>query len=127
MATNFYSDIDMSFKPHPITGDIVTKKDYHAVSQSVRNLIYVNEGEILMEPEIAGGVRKSLFELNTDHMRAHLYDRVKYVIERYEPRIDIDDIDITSLDLHVVRIKVIFHMLNQPEVYSVEIPLRRTR
>lgn len=123
----FYSDIDLSFKAHPVTGDIVTKKDYQAVAQSVRNLIYTNEGEILMEPEIAGGVRKALFELNNVHLRTHLFDRIKYVIGRHEPRVDIDDVDVTSLDLHVIKIKIIFHMLNQPESYSVEVPLRRTR
>ena len=37
-----YADIDLFFKPHPITGDVSLKYDDAAVKRSVRNIVQTN-------------------------------------------------------------------------------------
>ena len=40
MATEpVYKDIDLSFKKHPLTGDIATVSDEEAIKSSLRNLL----------------------------------------------------------------------------------------
>ena len=40
-----FKDLSISFKPHPVTGDVITKKDTAAIRQSVSNLLYTRKTE----------------------------------------------------------------------------------
>ena len=57
-----YSDVDLSFKPHPVTGDIVKTKNATVIKQSMRNILQTRQNERLGHPEIGAGVQELLFE-----------------------------------------------------------------
>ena len=58
--TRRWSDLDLDFKAHPVTKDIVTKNDVEAVKRSIRNLILTNRYERPFQPELDGGVTRHL-------------------------------------------------------------------
>lgn len=123
-----YRDLDLSFATHPVTGDLVMKNDVSAVLQSVRNLVMTTAGEILWEPNIGGGVARLLFEPNDLMMKMQLHDRIKNTILRFEPRVEVIDLEITRFENgNGIYIKLQFYILNNPEPITETIPIKRLR
>ena len=56
---NEYSDIDIMFTAHPISGDITTKKDSDAVKRAVRNIILTNDYERPFKPNFGANLRSN--------------------------------------------------------------------
>ena len=54
--TRKWADLDLDFVAHPVTKDIVLKKDVEAIKRSVRNLILTNPHERPFHPEIGSGI-----------------------------------------------------------------------
>ena len=123
-----YRDLDLSFRTHPITGDLVMKNDTQSVIQSIRNLLMTSVGEILWEPEIGGGINRLLFETNDYMLKMQLHDRIRTTIERFEPRVELVDIEITRFDGgHGIYLKITYYILNNPEPITETIPIKRLR
>ena len=51
-----YADIDLFFKPHPITGDVSLKYDDAAVKRSVRNIVQTNFNERPFKPGLGSDI-----------------------------------------------------------------------
>ena len=63
MATQLsYRDINITFKNHPVTDDLVVSKDASAIKQAIVNLLLTNKGERLMNPTYGSDIRSYLFE-----------------------------------------------------------------
>lgn len=126
MAT--YKDLDLQFAPHPITGDVVVKRDASAVIQSIKNLIRTAPGEILWEPNIGGGVGKAMFEPNDMMFKMQLYDKITTTINMFEPRAEIADLVIERFENgQGVTISLKFYILNDPDPITVTVPIKRIR
>ena len=87
MAARAFKDINLSFKRHPVTNDVVTIRDEDAIKRSVRNIIFTILGEKPFEPEFGSIINEDLFELNTDLNEIRISDEIKNSLENYEPRI----------------------------------------
>ena len=87
MASKAFKDINLSFKRHPVTNDVVTIRDEDAIKRSVRNIIFTILGEKPFEPEFGSIINEALFELNTDLNEIRISDEIKNSLENYEPRI----------------------------------------
>ena len=87
MASRAFKDINLSFKRHPVTNDVVTIRDEDAIKRSVRNIIFTILGEKPFEPEFGSIINEALFELNTDLNEIRISDEIKNSLENYEPRI----------------------------------------
>ena len=87
MASRAFKDINLSFKRHPVTNDVVTIRDEDAIKRSVRNIIFTILGEQPFEPEFGSIINEALFELNTDLNEIRISDEIKNSLENYEPRI----------------------------------------
>ena len=87
MAARAFKDINLSFKRHPVTNDVVTIRDEDAIKRSVRNIIFTILGEKPFEPEFGSVINDALFELNTDLNEIRISDEIKNSLENYEPRI----------------------------------------
>lgn len=123
-----YRDFDLSFKAHPVTGDLVMKNDAAAVIQSIRNLVLTSAGEILMEPNIGGNVYALLFELNSALLKMQLHDKISRTINYFEPRVELVGLTVTDIQNgQGVNIAVTFYLLNNPTAITDVIPLKRTR
>jgi phage baseplate assembly protein W len=87
VASRAFKDINLSFKRHPVTNDVVTIRDEDAIKRSVRNIIFTILGEKPFEPEFGSIINEALFELNTDLNEIRISDEIKNSLENYEPRI----------------------------------------
>ena len=88
MASRAFKDINLSFKRHPVTNDVVTISNEDAIKRSVRNIIFTILGEKPFSPEFGSIVNESLFELNTNLGEVRVSDEIKSSLVNYEPRID---------------------------------------
>ena len=87
MASRAFKDINLSFKRHPVTNDVVTIRDEDAIKRSVKNIIFTILGEKPFEPEFGSVINDSLFELNTSLNEVRIVDEIKTSLALYEPRI----------------------------------------
>ena len=87
MASRAFKDINLSFKRHPVTNDVLTIRDEDAIKRSVKNIIFTILGEKPFEPEFGSVINDSLFELNTSLNEMKVSDEIKTSLQNYEPRI----------------------------------------
>tara|TARA_B100000945_G_scaffold314525_1_gene312257 strand:+ start:38 stop:430 length:393 start_codon:yes stop_codon:yes gene_type:complete len=93
MATTLsYKDINITFKKHPVTDDVVVSKDASAIKQAIVNLLLTNKGERLMNPEYGSDIRRFLFEPLDYGTSALIKQNIVTTIGRFEPRISVQEI-----------------------------------
>ena len=87
MASRVFKDINLSFKRHPVTNDLVVIKNEDAIKKSVKNIIFTILGEKPYVPLFGTSVNNSLFELSNplDHIR--ISEEISSTLLNYEPRI----------------------------------------
>ena len=90
MATSLsFKDLNITFKKHPVTNDIVVSKDASAIKQAIVNLLLTNKGERLMNPTYGSDIRKYLFE-PLDYGTSYLIKgNIESTISKFEPRISV--------------------------------------
>lgn len=94
--TRIYTDIDMSFARHPMTGDIAIRADMNAVQQSLQNLMMTGYYERLFHPEIGTPISRLLFE-PLDPITGHAIKQgIEKLIQNFEPRVVLISLDVTT-------------------------------
>ena len=88
MASRTFKDINLSFKRHPVTNDVITVSDEDAIKRSVKNIIFTILGEKPFEPNFGSVINQSLFDLSTNLNEIRVSDEIKQSLLNYEPRID---------------------------------------
>ena len=88
MASRAFKDINLSFKRHPVTNDVLTIRNEDAIKRSVRNIIFTILGEKPFQPNFGSAINESLFDLNTSLNEVRITDEIKTSLINYEPRID---------------------------------------
>ena len=88
MASRAFKDINLSFKRHPVTNDVVTIRNEDAIKRSVKNIIFTVLGEKPFIPQFGSVINESLFDLNTNLSEIRITDEIKSSLLNYEPRID---------------------------------------
>ena len=87
MASRAFKDINLSFKRHPVTNDVVTIRDEDAIKRSVKNIILTILGEKPFEPRFGSVVNEALFDLTTKYDEILIQDEIKSSVLKFEPRI----------------------------------------
>ena len=95
MASRAFKDINLSFKRHPVTNDVVTIRNEDAIKRSVRNIIFTILGEKPFEPNFGSVINQSLFELSTALSEMKVSDEITQSLLNYEPRISNIDVTVT--------------------------------
>jgi phage baseplate assembly protein W len=123
-----YRDFHKDLTVNPISGDLALRTNEDAIKESLKNLILTDRGERLMQPNLGSDVRASLFENATPITLKILEERVREVINNFEPRVSIINIDVISLyDDNRVSIIIHFYVKNQETPQSVELFIERIR
>tara|TARA_B110000467_G_scaffold17649_1_gene15508 strand:+ start:633 stop:1046 length:414 start_codon:yes stop_codon:yes gene_type:complete len=123
-----WSDLDLDFQAHPVTGDIVTKSDVESVKRSIRNLILTNRYERLFQPEIDGGVNDYLFELATPLTISNIQGIIRNTISNFEERVEVIEVNVKDdIDKNGFNVTIVFRVVNTPDPVTVEIFLERLR
>lgn len=123
-----FKDINLSLARHPITGDIASLTNIEAVKRSVRNLINTNFYERPFHPEIGSNVRSVLFEPVSPIVASVLERHVKDVVENFEPRAELIDVQVTdNADANEYRVQIKFYVVNSSDIVDMNIFLERLR
>lgn len=124
----YYKDINLSFKPHPITGAVPVLKNEQAVKRAVRNVVLTNHYEKPYQPEYGGNIRAKLFENMDFFTSVEIHDQIEEAIRNHEPRAKVVNIIVDpETDLNGVNVTIIFQTLNQLEPVELNVFLQRVR
>ena len=88
MASKAFKDINLSFKRHPVTRDVVTFSNEDAIKRSVKNIIFTILGEKPFSPIFGSNINSTLFELTTEFDAVRVQEEISSVLLNYEPRIN---------------------------------------
>jgi len=97
VASRAFKDINLSFKRHPVTNDVVAIRNEDAIKRSVKNIIFTILGEKPFEPDFGSVINQSLFDLNTNLNEIRISDEIKTSLDNYEPRINNVDVSVSVL------------------------------
>jgi len=124
-----FSDLNLNFVAHPLTGDITKLTNIEAVKRSVRNLVNTNFYERPFHPEIGSNVRAVLFEPVSQIIEDVLSRHIQDVIENFEPRVELININSKeNLDENAYSVTIEFFVRNSPSgVQTVNLFLERLR
>tara|TARA_B100000965_G_scaffold186563_1_gene155633 strand:- start:3113 stop:3514 length:402 start_codon:yes stop_codon:yes gene_type:complete len=83
-----FKDISFSFKPHPVTKDLLTLTNERAIIRSVRNLVETIPTERFFNSSIGTDIRASLFENFYPTLMTVIKDQIIETVTRFEPRVN---------------------------------------
>ena len=83
-----FKDINLSFKPHPVTKDLTILKNANAIKRSVRNLVETIPRERFFNPNLGTDIRGSLFDFVDFGTANIIQEQIKTSIKNFEPRVD---------------------------------------
>ena len=83
-----FKDISFSFKPHPVTKDLLTLTNERAIIRSVRNLVETIPTERFFNSSIGTDIRASLFENYYPTLMTVIKDQIIETVTRFEPRVN---------------------------------------
>lgn len=123
-----FKDLNITFKKHPNTDDLVVIKDDAAIKQAIKNLLLTNVGERPFQPSLGSKIPRLLFEPLDYVSSSIIQDEIKRVIGLYEPRVEVIKIDvIPEFEIGGYNVEFDVRILGNDEVISLELFLERTR
>ena len=82
-----FKDIDLSFMPHPVSGDIRVLKNEDAIKRAVRNLVQTIDGERPFLSNLGTDVTRSLFDFVDYGTASVITQQIFDVLRGFEDRI----------------------------------------
>ena len=123
-----FSDLDLNFTAHPVTGDINIRYDADAIKTSVKNLVLTQNYERPFHSEIGSPINGLLFDLATPLLTITLQRTITDLINNHEPRVFLNDVVINvSPDNNSVYVSIYFTILNTLNPITLDLILERTR
>ena len=128
-ATLSFKDINITFKKHPVTNDLVVSKDASAIKQAISNLLLTNRGERPFNPDYGSNIRKYLFEPLDYGTAAQVRLAVESCITEFEPRIRILSLEVNPDHYNnAFTVEMSYEIIGSDDPpTNVEILLNRTR
>ena len=91
-----YKDLDLNFKAHPVTKDVIKRTGNAAIIGALRNLILTNLYEKPFQTSFGSRVRGLLFEEVSFITANVLQTELSNAIANFEPRVGIDAIKVQA-------------------------------
>ena len=127
--TQSFKDLNLSFKKHPVTDDLVVTKDAAAIKQAITTLLLTDRGERPFQPQIGSGLRSFLFEPLDFATAALINASIRETLIKFEPRIKIIQMETNpNYDENGFNVELSFEVVGtEIAPISVEFFLTRTR
>ena len=107
-----FKDISLSFKPHPITRDVIPLKNERAIARSVKNLILTQLTERPFQPSLGSNVSGSLFEIMDAGSAAVISSEIRNTIDNFEPRVELQNVEVIPYyDSHAFDITIVYTII----------------
>lgn len=127
-VNRIYSDIDLNFLAHPVTGDVSKKYDVDAVKQSLKTLILTNYYERPFQPKLGSPVYSMMFEHIDVPSSNSLKLRLEMLINQFEPRISAQEVTVVPLyDVNSYRVTIYFYVVGVKDPVTFSTILKRSR
>ena len=124
---NEYSDLDILFTAHPISGDVTTKKDSDAVKRSVRNILLTNNYERPFKPNFGANLRAMLLELQGVGASKAIKRDIAEALVTLEPRIKNINIVLGENNRNNVDVKISYQIKNGLRRDEIDFTVSRVR
>ena len=100
------------FLATPQAGELRYPPLEESVRQSIRVILLTRPGEQLMNPEFGAGLDGFLHEPNTLVTRRRIQDEILEVLDRWEPRINVDRVEVWELEDQpdAVRVEIVYRL-----------------
>ena len=98
ISERYYTDISDSVV-HPVSGRVVLATDIDAIKNSIRNIILTPVGTRAFNPSFGTKIQTLLFENPTPVTEISIRNEIKIALERLEPRVKVQSIDVFKQDL----------------------------
>jgi phage baseplate assembly protein W len=123
-----FSDLDLNFTAHPVTGDVARLYDENAIKRSVRNLLQTNNFERPFHSEIGSQIRALLFEPASPVLNTMLKRVIADTIATFEPRVVVNSVTVSSnADNNALNVTLVFTIVNTVNPVTMNVVLQRTR
>lgn len=124
-----FKDLNVTFKPHPVTGDLIVKKDDAAIKQAVVNLLLTSKGDRPFQPNLGSNLRNLLFETLDAVTSSEIATNIRETLANYEPRISVTRIEVdANFDDNGFDVSLEFEIIGREDFpVNVEFFLERTR
>ncbi len=124
-----FKDLNITFKPHPVTGDLIVTKDEAAIKQSIVNLLLTNKGERFFNANIGSSISSLLFEPLDFGTAGMVSSEIENTLRLYEPRINVLNVTtIPNFDDNGFDVELVFEIIGREDIpVNVEFFLERTR
>ena len=124
-----FKDLNITFKPHPITGDLIVSKDEAAIKQSVLNLLLTNRGERVFNANLGSSISSLLFEPLDYGTAGMVSAEIENTMNAYEPRIRVLAVNtLPDFDQNGFDVELIFEIIGREDIpLNVAFFLERTR
>ena len=110
-----FRDINLSFKRHPVTNDVLVLKNEDAIKRAVQNIVLTVVGEKPFQDIFGTNVSNSLFELNTALESIGIREQILSSISNFEPRVNNVDANVTiGVDTNDMFITVEYDIVGLP-------------
>ena len=123
-----FTDLDLDFIAHPITGDVTKKVGPDAIARSIRNLVMTNYYDRPFRSQIGSNALKMLFENIGPLTAINLEQAISDVVTNFEPRAKLIGVKVNAdPDNNGYTAKIAFYVQNRPEPYQTTLFLARIR
>lgn len=123
-----YSDFLSDFGRHPATQDLLRVTNEQSVINSIKKIIKTNNYEVPYRPGFGANIYHYLFEPFTALTMNEIEQEIKFAIQKYEPRVTINSINIGgNTDQNQIDITIVVSILNAPNPVTINTTLTRIR
>ena len=107
-----FKDISMTFQANPLNLDLIGLKNENAIARSVRNIVFTLPGEKFFDEQFGSRISASLFENIDDITAGVISDEISYSVTRYEPRVEIIDVEVfPNFDSNGFDVTIVYHII----------------
>ena len=115
-----YSDVNRNLTSQ--YEDVKIETNVKAIINSIENILTVVKGELPGRPEFGSDIYKFVFDLNDDLSLVGIEESTLGALERWEPRINVIDVDVNSFpNQNEVVITIVFNLKVNNIQYTTDI------
>lgn len=121
---DFYTNLDS----HPVRKDLFVLTDADAVKTAIRNILFTDPNERFFNPYFGAGIKKTLFENITPQTEYIIQSEVVRAIRNFESRVNTLEVYVNAVpDENGYYISIVFSLLNNPQMQTLNLILNRVR
>ena len=93
-----YSDIDLSFKLNKATGDVGRLEDRDCIRNSIKAISTFDQFDVPFDDSSYSQIKRLLFEIPSPIIATTMRSNIKWIIEKLEPRVELNEVNVELHD-----------------------------